>query len=284
MRPDWHRSGEPISSPAAADWEFFEEWSTLAGWDVPAVELQLYRQELAGSAFVLHGAQWRPLGFVTVCRHQQHSAWVGNLIVDPARRREGYGRRLFEQALVCLAERGPASLWLTASPGGLPLYASCGFHEIGRVERWRYGRDRARPVSAPGIGNGALPPLLRADTAAWGHSRAELLTLLARGGEILMSGGSVALLQGGRGLRVLGPWLSADRCPRANRAILMMAVDALAADDKIAVDLIGGSPMRELLRTTGFCQTGESVLMLRGAPGTVKFDEIVALASLGSMG
>jgi len=284
MPPDWRRAGELFGSPSEEDWDCFRQWATLAGWVVPAVELLLYRQELAGSAFVLHGEPRLPLGFVTVCRHQKHSAWIGNLIVDPARRGEGRGRRLFEHALGFLAERGTASLWLTAAADGLPLYASCGFRQVGRVERWRYRRDTARPVSAPGLGGGELYPLVRADAAAWGHSRAELLTMLARGGEILSSGRSVALLQAGDGLRVLGPWLSADRCPRANRAILARAGDALAAGGEIAVDLLGGSPVRTLLAAEGFRQTGDTVLMLRGDPGKVQFDKIMALASLGSMG
>jgi GNAT superfamily N-acetyltransferase len=284
MQPDWRRAGELIGAPSPADWEYFNKWSTLEGWVVPMREVLLYRQELAGSAFVLHGEHGLPLGFVTVCRHQTRSAWIGNLIVDPSRRGAGYGRRLFEHALGFLAERGTASVWLTASADGMPLYASCGFREVGRVERWRCRRDAALPVSAPGIGSGELYPLVRADAAAWGHSRAELLTVLARGGQVLKSGSTVAMLQAGNDLRVLGPWLSADLCPRSNRAILALALAELAAGGEIVIDLLGGSPVRALLNAAGFRQNGETVLMMCGEPGKVRFGEIMALASLGSMG
>ena len=284
MQPEWCCTGELICTPSPTDWEYFHTWSTRAGWVVPTRELLLYRHELAGSAFVLHGGHGLPLGFVTVCRHQKRSAWIGNLIVDPSRRGEGFGRRLFEHALGFLSERGTASLWLTASPDGLPLYASCGFREVGRVERWGCRRDTAPPASAPSFGSGELYPLVRADAAAWGHSRAELLTMLACGGQILKSGNTVAMLQAGNDLRVLGPWLSADLCPRSNRAILALACDALLAGGEIVIDLLGGSPVRSLLAAAGFRQTGETVLMMRGEPGQVKFGEVVALASLGSMG
>ena len=61
-------------------------------------------------------------------------------------------------------------------------------------------------------------------------------------------------------------------------------MDACAGGGELAVDLVGGSPVRVLLSASGFCQSGETVLMVRGEPGPVRFGEIVALASLGSMG
>jgi len=283
MLLDRRQVEESIGTPAAQDWEVFQRWAATEGWRVPAQELALYRQELADSAFMLRDADARPLAFVTVCR-QQRSAWIGNLIVDPMRRGEGLGRRLFEHAVRHLTERGTVSLWLTASAEGLPLYASCGFREAGRIERWVRRREAALAVSSPPSGGGELYPLVRADAAAWGHSRAELLTLLARGGKIFASGSTVALLQPGADLRVLGPWLSADHCPRANRAILSLAVDALSGGGEIAVDMMGGSPVRPLLTAAGFRQAGETVLMLRGERGKVCLHEVVALASLGSMG
>lgn len=51
-----------------------------------------------------------------------------------------------------------------------------------------------------------------------------------------------------------------------------------------AVDVLADSPVQPLLRAAGFHQVGESVLMRCGEAGKVRFDEVVALASLGSMG
>jgi ribosomal protein S18 acetylase RimI-like enzyme len=250
---------------------------------VPRRELALYRQELADSAFVLRDEWRQPLAFVTVCRQQEH-AWIGNLIVDPVRRGQGYGRQLFRHAIGILAARGAEVLWLTASAAGRPLYAGLGFHEIGRVERWvGTGIDCARERTAV-VGNGELYTLVRADAGAWGHSRAGLLTLLARGGQVAVAGSTVALLQPGEDLNVLGPWLSADRCPRANRIVLGLALEAFSGAGEIAVDVLADSPVRPLLRAAGFRQVGESVLMRCGEAGKVRLVEVVALASLGSMG
>lgn len=272
-----------IARPAVRDWPVFRQWAEHEGWRVPMRELALYREELADSALVLRDETERPLGFVTVCR-QLNSAWIGNLIVDPQQRGFGYGRRLFQRAVSDLSARGVATLWLTASNDGRPLYESFGFREIGRIERWLWS----------GIGGGSPPrvddgernlySLVKADTAAWGCSRAGLLTLLARGSRIVTSGNAVAMLQPGDDLCVLGPWLSSDLCPRDNRLILNRILDCLAGAGEIAVDINSTSPVRPLLHAAGFRQSGETVLMRRGDPEGVRHGEVVALASLGSMG
>lgn len=283
MPPEPGRPVGTVGSPSAADWQVFREWAEQEGWRVPERELALYRHDLADSAFVMRAGPGEPLGFVTVCR-QQRSAWIGNLLVAPARRGEGFGRRLFRHALATLSAHGVTTLWLTASGAGLPLYQSCGFREFGRVERWVSGQTAPSGGGGLRIENGELYELVRADAAAWGSSRAALLTLLARGGHICTSGRTMALLQPGDDLCVLGPWLSADHCPRANRLVLTMALAAVPGGVELAVDLIAGSPERPLLRAAGFRQLGETVLMVRGGNGCVLSGELVALASLGSLG
>ena len=283
MRPERQLNAVSFDRPDHFDWPFFQKWVRAEGWRVPARELTLYRQELADSAFVLRDHSGVPLGFVTVCRHQR-SAWIGNLIVDPTRRGAGFGRQLFLSAAEDLAGRGAETLWLTASTDGRPLYESCGFREAGRIERWVWqGSDHPAGTVAP-LPCGELHRLARADAAAWGDSRVGLLTLLARGGQVLTANDTLALLQGGEDLRILGPWLSADLCPRSNRLVLAAAMDACTGGGELAVDVVGGSPVRMLLAAAGFHQTGETVLMVRGGPGPVRLGEIVALASLGSMG
>lgn len=282
MLPERRRREITLAVPLPQDWERFCAWARHEGWRVPARELALYRNELAASATVLYEDQV-PCGFITVCRHQRH-AWIGNLIVDPVRRGEGLGRQLFEHAVGCLADRGVGTLWLTASPAGLPLYQSAGFREVGRIERWILPINGKAQAAAGDLAKGDLYELVRADAAAWGHSRAELLCLQARGGQLFAAGSTRALLQPGTDLRVLGPWLSADLCPRANRTVLSQVLGACDGAGEIAADVVGGSPVRLLLKVAGFHQTGETVLMMRGASGAMKIGEIVALASLGSMG
>ena len=283
MRPERKTTEALIGPPTSRDWTAFCAWAQAEGWRVPSRELAIYRRELAGSAFVLRDSDDVPLGMVTVCP-QPGAAWIGNLIVDPNRRGAGFGRRLFEHAVDSLLAAGAGSLWLTASPQGRAIYERAGFREAGRIERWVWSGVGTNGEVIDIGRQGDLPGLLKADAAAWGYSRAGLLTMLARGGRIVASGSSVAMLQPADGLNVLGPWLSADLCPRSNRMVLAGILDSFIGAGEIAVDLVGGSPVRTLLQASGFSQAGETVLMVRGTQGPVKLGEIVSLASLGSMG
>jgi hypothetical protein len=92
------------------------------------------------------------------------------------------------------------------------------------------------------------------------------------------------MLQPGADLNVIGPWLSADQCPRTNRTILAMALEACPQRSELAIDVRGGAPAGRLLAGAGFEQRGETVLMVRGTAVNMRFEEVVALASLGSMG
>lgn len=282
MQPENRYHEIMFNHPAATDWGIFQAWAAREGWRVPQREISLYRQELADSVFVSRDCDGTPLGFITVCRHQRQ-AWIGNLIVDPDRRGAGHGRALFRHAVRLLEERGVTTLWLTASQDGLPLYAGCGFHEVSKVERWVWQSEGMGQNQEETQGNGELFTLVRADATAWGTSRAEVLSLLARGGKVFVSGSSVALLQVGQDLSVLGPWVSSDCCPRSNRAILAKVMDAHRGRE-IALDVPERSPVRLLLSAAGFQKAGETRLMMRGDRSSARLSEIMSLASLGSMG
>lgn len=280
MPPELQPCSRPVIDAVQPDeWEIFLDWAGQEGWQVPAVELELYRGRLADSAFVARDGH-QPVGFVTVCDHAT-SGWIGNLIIHPQLRRQGIGQLLFEQAIVTLAARGVETVWLTASAQGLALYCRYGFVEIDRVERWQHAG-----IAEPGLESfAAIDPavLLREDRAVWGESRARLLEPLAATGQVAAAGRTVALLQGTSGRRIIGPWLSIDNCPRENRLVLSQLLVA-ARGSALVLDVLAGSPVRMLLTAAGFSRQGGTVLMARGPLEGVRRQSLVALASLGSMG
>ncbi len=75
-----------------------------------------------------------PVGFVLV-RVAADEAEILTLAVDPAFRRQGFGRALVEAAAAALARAGSGVLFLEVAEDngpGLALYESCGFAPIGR--------------------------------------------------------------------------------------------------------------------------------------------------------
>jgi GNAT superfamily N-acetyltransferase len=269
-----------IVHPTESDWRLFLELARLEGWRVPAQELALYRGPFADAALVLKEAG-KAHGFVTAVAHEK-SGWVGNLLVPKACRGKGFGALLFEHALRELERRGMRNIWLTASVQGRPIYEKRGFRVLDGVVRWTC-RAAEESAAAAEVAPAAVGRLLAADARVWGESRQRLLAPLAAAGTVLASGGTVALLQEGNGMRVIGPWLSPELCPRENRLLLTALLAAAGPGEELVADVLASSPVASLLAAAGFAPAGYNDLMLRGeAAGDLT--RLVALASLGSMG
>lgn len=268
-----------IVAAGPADWEVFLRLARREGWRVPPQEVALFGDRLAGDALVLReGGAWR--GFVTAVAHER-TGWIGNLLVPAECRGRGYGTFIFERTLETLRRRGCRSLWLTASELGRPLYEKKGFQLLDGIDRWVLEVSAERREG--GAGNAAGEALLEADRLGWGESRRRLLPPLIAGGEVFRYGSSVALLQQGDQSRILGPWYSAQLCPRENRQLLAEAL-AAAGGAEVVADVRASSPLRPLLTAAGFRCQGSCALMAAGAVAEVDLSAHIALASLGSIG
>jgi GNAT superfamily N-acetyltransferase len=269
-----------ITHPTESDWQLFLDLARQEGWRVPPQELTLFCGYLADCAFVLKD-DGAARGFVTAVAHGK-SSWIGNLLVPAECRGRGYGTLLFDHALAALAGRGVGSIWLTASPLGRPIYEKKGFRGVDGVERWTL-RAVGEPVGVDVAAVGA-ERLLAADALVWRESRRSLLDPLAAAGEVFASGGTVALLQGGDGMRVIGPWVSPELCPRENRLLLTALLAAAGEGVELVADVLASSPLKPLLNAAGFAGGGRSALMVRGEVAGIDLSRLVSLASLGSMG
>ncbi len=269
-----------VQSPCAAEWPVFRSVAEAEGWRVPVREEELYRGPLADSALTLR-TSGRFAGMVTFISHGA-SGWIGNLIVVPERRGEGYGARLFDEALRALRERGVVSVWLTASEAGLTLYKKRGFVEVGAVERWA--------LAAGGAGQGgeaattdATAALRAADALAWGEKR-PLLEYLLPHGRPFACGRSTALLQREPGMQILGPWFGDDAGEDDHRQLLALATAAASPGEELVADVLAGALPPQILKDVGFTLQGSTRLMVRGDAAGIDLGRMVSFASLGSMG
>ena len=270
-----------IRTAEKKDWQRFFNLAHAEGWRVPDIERKLFSGLWQQCARVME-VDLAFCGLVTSVAHE-HSGWVGNLIVPQQLRGHGYGSRLFVAALSALQAQRLASIWLTASQLGRPIYEKSGFTVIDRVERWvSTNRFSAGPVmaSAPEAGEA----LCVFDLAAWGESRTTLLHALLEQGRVYTVDDSVALLQQEPGLQIIGPWYSPSCCLRANRQLLQQILAAADPDVEIVVDILSSSPIRQLLAAAGFTCAGENALMVLGDGSTLDLSMTVSLASLGSIG
>lgn len=248
------------------------------GWICEEWEFDfLLRAFPQGCRVALH--QGSPAAFVTSVRYGK-SGWIGNLLVREEFRGGGLGRRLMREAIASLREAGAGTVWLTASPSGLPLYEKLGFVAVDRIVRWRGkcgGGDRREGDPW------CLEALEEVDRTGWGDSRTAIVREVGERGTVLGCGDGFCMLQrGARGWQ-LGPW-GALR-PEGAAALLEKAVAAGGDGEEIVLDAPEGN--REggaILTARGFAPCGATVLMYLGSPPAYRPGYIYALASLGSLG
>ncbi|MDZ4183760.1 MAG: hypothetical protein U1D97_02130, partial [Desulfuromonadales bacterium] len=173
---------------------------------------------------------------------------------------------------------GPTTLWLTASAQGAPLYAQRGFETVAEVQRW--------VLREGGIGAGGLLDAgvhgSHSDVAIWGDDRRPLLHHLEGGGNWQQQGESIALLQRGDDLQIVGPWYGSTRL-QDDAELLDRLIAAATPQQELVADLVSRSGREGLLAAAGFTCAGSTGLMVAG-PAEVDWPRLVALATLGSCG
>ena len=264
-----------------SDWIHFCTLAAAEGWRVPQSELQRFQTDWSNFVQVLE-IDGGFAGLVTAVPHER-SGWIGNLIVSPHLRGRGYGHRLFQAALSELTGRGMATIWLTASEQGRPLYEKSGFVVVDRVERWALPAVKRSPGGTRSI-NVNLNVLTNADCSAWGEKRHSFFERFSPHSQLFAADGAVALLQTGPDLQIIGPWYSRNPCAKSNRLFLQQLITAADPSLEIVMDLFASSLLHGLFVNAGFVCVGQSDLMASGDVSSVDFKMMVSLASLGSIG
>ncbi|HWK47992.1 MAG TPA: GNAT family N-acetyltransferase [Stellaceae bacterium] len=199
-----------------------------------------------------------------------HHAALGMVLVAPAMRGLGLGRKLTETMIDRLGER---SILLNATESGAPLYARLGFRADGLVRQHQGAAfsvelvplsagERIRPI---GRSDGAA--LAALDTAASGLSRGPLLdalietadgVVLDREGEVM---GFALLRRFGRG-HVIGPVVAPDAS--SARALIAQCV-ASSSGGFLRIDVPEDSGLSPWLDQLGLGEAGTATPMIRGA-------------------
>jgi GNAT superfamily N-acetyltransferase len=272
-----------IEIPGPDDWQEFQRLAAAEGWRVPEREPAWYQQYGPGSAFVLR-LEENVIGLVSVMPYAT-SGWIGNLIVDRRYRGQGFGRRLFLQALDSLRWQGLSRAWLTASEQGQPLYHSCGFRTIASVTRLvGHGRGDRTVAHCPKPDDELWRQLLELDRRVWGEERSRYLNRLRECSSIHRTESSLLMLQRHDGFWQIGPWYATDDLADNLLPLVQQTLDQVPAGVEVVVDVPGSEWVHDLLQAAGFESRGENGLMVAGGEGQLNRRRLLALASLGSAG
>ena len=258
----WHDQGVTIRTLTVADLPACLALATDRGWQPEEHKWRLLLE--GGEAFGIDDDDRGGLaGSVVLTRYGGALAAVGMMLVAARREGRGLGRRLMTHLL---GRAGDATVFLTATPLGRPLYEKLGFEPIGTLTTYvgPFGGDPAgvsRPAAAAD-----LEPILALDAAAHGGDRSGLLRrYLALAEHVRVVERDGALVAYGARLRntyntSLGPVIGGDEG--------LIADLAAGVDGDIRLDLDHRfEGLRAFAARHGLTPGDSVTLMVRGAHG-----------------
>jgi N-acetylglutamate synthase-like GNAT family acetyltransferase len=96
-------------------------------------ELTISEADIQNHQFFVLESDGEVIGFCTLLEGGERERELAHVFVEPARLREGHGRRLVEHAKDAARARGWHSLLVEADPNAREFYCSCGGAQIGTV-------------------------------------------------------------------------------------------------------------------------------------------------------
>ena len=190
-------------------------------------------------------------------------AWISMILVTPACRARGLGRRVFDECVRHIRAQGRIPM-LDATPAGEALYTQFGFEPLWRLTRWR---REATPATRPALPV-AMPDvegLAELDQEALGFHRTELLrALLDRpDSRYVRHPLGFAIVRAGRVAHHIGPLVATNE----EEAIAVMQDAASRYAGPLLIDVPDERPLlRQALLDAGFAvQRGYARMALANA-------------------
>lgn len=143
-----------------------------AGWNQEARDWELFLKLNPEGCRVALAESGKVIGTVTTCRYHHHFTWIGMVLVDPERHREGIGTQLLNEALKLVPSH--ETVKLDATPAGREVYLKLKFLDEYRISRMHIGShtvknlpvSSARPFRSSGISG-----ILKLDQEVFGADR-----------------------------------------------------------------------------------------------------------------
>ena len=227
------------------------------------------------------------IGGITTYIYTQ-SAWVGNFIVSPEYRNQGFGGQLLGQALKYLHERDLATIYLTAAPKAVNLYKRHGFQEVCIINRWRKdiqpGDSQLDGLAAK---KSTLERIVDFDQHCWNEDRSLLISSLWSRRSSLEHKKPYGFLMYSKvnKYKVIGPWEVAGNDIMVAEKLLNGVYASAKKKEAVLLDVpILNRAASSLLFHHGFNIAGSSTFMFYGKRSVINFEDIFSLGSLGSIG
>lgn len=154
-----------------------------AGWNQVSRDWELFLNLNPQGCRVAVDDEGQVAGTVATVRYEDHFSWIGMVLVDPGRKRQGIGIQLLREALQILS--GEETVKLDATPEGRQIYLQLDFVDEYPLTRMQMGETSVKSLPdshARTIHENDLPSLLAFDSEVFGAYRLPVLEWLWEGG------------------------------------------------------------------------------------------------------
>lgn len=154
----------------------------FAGWNQRSRDWELFLHLSPDGCRVGIDEEGNVVGTVTTVRYQDHFSWIGMVLVDPARQRQGIGMQLLRESLKILKDE--ETIKLDATPAGREVYLKLNFRDEYRLSRMHTKgvfADKLAASTARPIHQLDWSSLLALDRQVFGADRQSLLEWMWKG-------------------------------------------------------------------------------------------------------
>lgn len=266
-----------IGPLTTTDWPLFKAWAENEGWDTSFQEERLFLNFWQRYFYVLRH-RGDCCGFISAIAYKE-SGWIGNLLVNPDKRHQGYGLKLMQHALDFFQQAAIDRIWLLNHNHLAPFFSKFGFTEYDHVTTW----------TSNGLGTLSPQPTCELDEfialniRCWGETQQPLHHLLEVNSIPLKSATSMALLQTGPNFWQLGPCLAETIEAQALRQLLAQARKKTPVNRPLVTHALDSAKLDLILKSSGFSTSQDRTLLYRSATRPT-LHNVLALASSGSFG
>jgi GNAT superfamily N-acetyltransferase len=242
----------------------------LARWNQLARDWELFLQINSKGCRVCLDDDGNVIGTVATIPYENHFTWIGMVLVDPSKQRQGVGTQLLREAFELTAHQ--ETIKLDATPAGREVYLKLGFVDEYKIIRMP-GRSITTNNARPGARRMTIndfPLLLKFDREVFGADRQSVLEWNFKGApQYAFVVEEQAHMQGfcmgrpGYSFDQIGPIIAND----ANAAIQLLTSALLQAADKpIVVDILTHTPeWVTFVSSLGFTESRHLIRMYRGS-------------------
>jgi GNAT superfamily N-acetyltransferase len=240
-----------------------------AGWNQLGNDWKLFLELAPDGARVAVDKSGKVAGTVTTINYEDHFSWIGMVLVDPEKKRQGIGTQLLREALKVLEKM--ETVKLDATPAGREVYLKLGFTDEYMLSRMVLKEQVGSLHSdAVNVSEKDFEPILKRDKKVFGASREDLLKRIHKNYpelSFITNNNSYSFARKGFNFTQIGPVI-ADGIDDA-----MQLVSGALNNIKgpVVMDAMDDSPFQQWLTSLGFTEQRKLIRMYLGKnkyPGT----------------